>query len=88
MAVELGREEFSVAWQGVIYEAIYSGRRYQCLIASHHLKLKIGTEALAEFRARLPDVERATEAMLEQAQTEIDQGRRSPSQRLIVPLAP
>ena len=39
MAVEVGREEFSVPWQGVTYEAVYSGRRYQCLIASHHLKL-------------------------------------------------
>lgn len=86
MAVELGREEFSVPWQGVTYEAIYSGRRYQCLIASHHLKLKIGRDAMAEFRARLPDVERATEAMLERVQIEIDQGRRSPSQRVIVSL--
>lgn len=62
--VEIAQEEYSVPWQGVIYEANFSGHRYPCLVASHHLKMKIGKEAVAEFRARLAEVEGATEVML------------------------
>jgi len=86
LAVEIEREEYSVPWQGVRYEATYSGRRYPCVVAIHHLKMKVGKEALAEFRARLPDVERATEVTLRTVQDEADEGRRKGTERVIVPL--
>jgi hypothetical protein len=88
VAIEIEREEYSVPWQGVRYEATYSGRRYPCLVAIHHLKMKVGKDALAEFRARLPEVERATEVTLRAAQAETDEGRRNPTDRVIVPLGP
>jgi hypothetical protein len=86
LAVEIDQEEYSVPWQGVIYEATYSGRRYACIVATHHLKMKKGSDAVAEFRARLPDVERATEQMLRVANSDIDEGRRRAAARIIVPL--
>jgi hypothetical protein len=86
LAVEIEREEFSVPWQGVTYDATYSGRRYPCLVAIHHLNMKIGMEAVAEFRARLPAIERATEDTLRAVQSETDKGRRKPSERVIVAL--
>jgi hypothetical protein len=86
VAIEIEREEYSVPWQGVRYEATYSGHRYPCLVAIHHLKMKVGKDALAEFRARLPEVERATEVTLRAAQAETDEGRRNPTDRVIVPL--
>ena len=86
MAIEIEREEYSVPWQGVRYEATYSGHRYPCLVAIHHLKMKVGKDALTEFRARLPEVERATEVTLRLAQAETDEGRRKPTDRVIVPL--
>ena len=67
MTVEIDREEYSIPWQGVIYEATYSGRLYACIVATHHLKMKRGKDVLAEFRARLPDVEQATEQRLKAA---------------------
>lgn len=73
-------------WQGVRYEATYSGRRYPCLVAIHHLKMKAGNDALAEFRARQPEVERATEVTWQAVQAETDEGRRKPTDRVIVPL--
>jgi hypothetical protein len=48
--------------------------------------MKVGKDALAEFRARLPEVERATEVTLRAAQAETDEGRRNPTDRVIVPL--
>ena len=86
MAVEITKEEYSVPWQGVIYEANFYGHRYPCLVAIHHLKMKIGKEALAEFRTRLAEVERATEGILRQAEVEIVTGRRKSGERVIVPL--
>src|SRR3954454_25340881 len=62
--VEIEREEYSVPWQGVTYEATYSGRRYPCVVAIHHLQMKIGKAALAEVGARLPDIARATENVI------------------------
>jgi hypothetical protein len=88
LAVEIEREEFSVPWQGVTYDASYSGRRYPCLVAIHHLNMKVGIEAVAEFRARLPAIERATEDTLQLVQTEADEGKRKPTERVIVPLVP
>jgi hypothetical protein len=87
LAVEIEREEYSVPWQGVTYEANYSGYRYPCIIASHHLKMKVGKDAVTEFRARLSHVEQATEATLRRVQAEIENGRRKQNGRLIVPLA-
>ena len=84
--VEITQEDYSVPWQGVTYEAVFYGHRYPCLVAIHHLKMKIGKEALAEFRNRLAEVERATEAMLRQAEVEIVTGRRKSGDRVIVPL--
>jgi hypothetical protein len=86
LPVEIDREDYSPAWEGVTYEAIYSGRRYRCLIAIHHLKMKTGKDALAEFRARRPEVERATEDVLRLVRAEIDEGRRKPTEKVIVPL--
>ena len=86
MAVEITKEDYSVPWQGVTYEAVYYAYRYPCLVAIHHLKMKIGKEALAEFRTRLSEVERATEEMLRQAEVEIVTGRRKRDERVIVPL--
>ena len=85
--VEIAQEEYSVSWQGVTYEANFSGHRYPCLVASHHLKMKIGKEAVAEFRARLAEVEGATEAMLLGVETQTESDRRKPGERMIVPLA-
>ena len=73
-------------WQGVIYEATYSGRLYACVVATHHLKMKRGREAVAEFQARLPDVEQATKERLNAANSEMDEGRRRGADRIIVPL--
>ena len=73
-------------WQGVTYEAVFYGYRYPCLVAIHHLNMKIGKEALAEFRTRLAEVERATEGILCQAEVEIVTGRRKPGERVIIPL--
>jgi hypothetical protein len=87
VAIEIEREEYSVPWQGVRYEATYSGRRYPCLVAIHHLKMKVGKDALAEFRARLPDVERATEVTLRLVQAAVEEGSRKPTERVIVPLS-
>jgi hypothetical protein len=87
LAVEIGREEYSVPWQGVVYEATYSGGRYPCVVATHDLSMKRGSEALAEFKARLPEVARATEQMLSLANSETDDGRRTGRDRVIVPLA-
>ena len=86
LAVEITQEGYSVPWQGVTYEADFYGHRYPCLVAIHHLNMKIGKEALAEFRTRLADVERATEAILRAAEVEIVTGRRKPGDRVIVPL--
>jgi hypothetical protein len=86
LGLEIEREEYSVPWQGVRYEATYSGRRHLCLVAIHHLKMKTGKDALAEFRARLSDIERATEVTLRLMQAETDEGRRKPTERVIVPL--
>ena len=86
MAVEITKEEYSVPWQGVTYEANFYGHRYPCLVAIHHLKMKIGKEAVAEFRTRLAEVERATEGILRQAEVEIVAGRRKSGERVIVPL--
>ena len=87
MAIEIEREEYSVPWQGVRYEATYSGRRYPCLVAIHHLKMKVGKDALTEFRARLPEVERATEVTLRLVQAAVEEGSRKPTERVIVPLS-
>jgi hypothetical protein len=87
LVVEIAQEEYSVPWQGVIYEANFSGHRYPCLVASHHLKMKIGNEAIAEFRARLAEVEGATEALLLDVDTQTESGRHKPGERVIVPLA-
>jgi hypothetical protein len=84
--VEIEREEYSVPWQGVTYEATYSGRRYPCVVAIHDLQMKIGNAALAEFSARLADVARATENTLRAMRTENDEGRRKSTDRVIVPL--
>lgn len=86
LAVEIERERYSVPWQGVTYEATYSGRRYPCVVAGHHLQMKIGKAALAEFSARLPDIARATENTLRSVQTEADEERRKSTDRIIVPL--
>ena len=86
LSVEIQREEYSVPWQGVIYEAIYSGRRYPCVVAIHHLQMQIGKAALAEFSARLPDIARATENILRKVQTEADEQTRKSTDRIIVPL--
>jgi hypothetical protein len=86
LPVEITNEEYSVPWQGVTYEANFYGHRYPCLVAIHHLKMKISKEALAEFRTRLAEVERATEAILRQAEVEIVTGRRKSGERVIVPL--
>lgn len=85
--VEIAQEEYSVPWQGVTYEANFSGHRYPCLVASHHLKMKIGKEAVAEFRARLAEVEGATEAMLLGVEAQTESDRPKPGERMIVPLA-
>ena len=87
MAIEITQEDYSVPWQGVTYEAVFYGYRYPCVVPIHHLKMKIGKEALAEFRTLLPEVERATEGMLRQAEVEIVAGRRKPGEKVIVPLA-
>lgn len=87
MTVEIEREEYSIPWQGIIYEATYAGRRYACVIAAHHLNMKRGRDAVAEFKARLPDVERATERMLKAANADMDEGRRRATDRILVPLA-
>ena len=84
--IEIDQEDYSPAWEGVTYEATYSGRRYFCVVAIHHLKMKTGKDALVEFRARLPDVERATEVALRAVQVQTDEGRRKPDERVIVPL--
>ena len=81
--VEIAQEEYSVSWQGVTYEANFSGHRYPCLVASHHLKMKIGKEAVAEFRARLAEVEGATEVMLLGVETQTESDRRKPGERVI-----
>lgn len=86
MALQIDGEDYSPAWEGITYQATYSGRRYFCVVAIHHLKMKIGKEALAEFRARLPDVERATEVALRAVQAQTDEGTRRPTERVIVPL--
>jgi hypothetical protein len=86
LAVEIEREEYSVPWQGVTYEATYSGHRYPCVVAIHHLQMKIGKAALAEFTARLPEVALATENTLLLAQTEAEDGGRKTTDRVIVPL--
>src|SRR4051794_5661144 len=86
LAVDIEREEYSVPWQGVTYEATYSGRRYPCVVAIHHLQMKIGKAALAEFSARLPDVARATENILRAVQPEADEETRKSTDRIIVPL--
>ena len=86
MAVEITKEEYSVPWQGVTYDANFYGYRYPCLIASHHLKMKKGKEAVAEFRARLAEVERATEAILILTEIAIARGQLKPGERVIVPL--
>jgi hypothetical protein len=86
LAVEIEREEFSVPWQGVTYEATYSGRRYPCVVAIHHLQMKIGKAALAEFSARLPEVARATENTLLLVQTEAEDGGRKTTATVIVSL--
>jgi hypothetical protein len=84
--MEIDQEDYSPAWQGVTYEATYSGRRYLCIVAIHHLKMKIGKEALAELGARLPDVERGTEVALRALQVQTDDGSRKPAERVVVPL--
>ena len=81
MALQIDGEDYSPAWEGITYQATYSGRRYFCVVAIHHLKMKIGKEALAEFRARLPDVERATEVALRAVQVQTDAGTRGPTER-------
>jgi len=86
LAIEIDREDYSPAWQGVIYEATYSGRRYLCVVAIHHLKMKVGNDALAEFRVQLAAVERATEVALRAVQVQTDEGSRKPTERVIVPL--
>jgi len=86
LSVEIQREEYSVPWQGVTYDATYSGRRYPCVVAIHHLQMKIGKAALAEFSARLPDVARATENILRAVQPEADEETRKSTDRIIVPL--
>jgi hypothetical protein len=86
LALQIDGEDYSPAWEGITYQATYSGRRYFCVVAIHHLKMKIGKEALAEFRARLPDVERATEVALRAVQAQTDEGTRRPTERVIVPL--
>lgn len=86
LRVEIQWEEYSVPWQGVTYEATYSGRRYPCVVAIHHLQMKIGKAALAEFSTRLPDVARATENTLRAVQTEADEETRKSTDRIIVPL--
>jgi hypothetical protein len=86
LAVEIEREEFSVPWQGVTYEATYSGRRYPCVVAIDHLQMKIGKAALAEFNARLPEVARATENTLLLIQIEAEDGGRKTTDRVIVSL--
>jgi hypothetical protein len=86
LAVEIDREEYSVPWQGVIYEATYSGRLYACVIATHHLRMKRGRDAVAEFRARLSDVEQATEQRLKAANVGLDEARQRAPERIIVPL--
>ena len=86
MAIEIDQEDYSPAWEGVTYEATYSSRRYFCVVAIHHLKMKIGKDALAEFRARLPDVGPATEVALRAVQVQTDEGSRKPTERVIVPL--
>jgi hypothetical protein len=68
----------------VTYEAVSYGDRYPCFVAIHHLKMKIGKEALDEFRTRLAEVERTTEGMLRPAEVEIVS--RKPGERVIVPL--
>jgi hypothetical protein len=70
----------------VTYEAVFYGYRYHCVVAIHNLKMKIGEEALAEFRTRLAEVERATEEVLRRAEVDIVTGRRKPGERVIVPL--
>jgi hypothetical protein len=84
--VDIAQEEYSIPWQGVSYEANFYGHRYPCVVAIHHLKLKIGKEAVAEFRARLAEVERATEAMLILTEIAIARGQRKPNERVIVAL--
>jgi hypothetical protein len=69
-----------------IYEAIYSGRLYACVVATHHLGMKRGRDAVAEFRARLPDVEQATEQRLRAANIGLDEARQRAPERIIVPL--
>ena len=64
MAIEVTQEDYSVPWQGVTYEAVFFGYRYPCVVAIHHLKMKIGKEAPAEFRTRHAEAERATEGIL------------------------
>ena len=64
LAVEITQADYSVPWHGVTFEAVFYGYRYPCLVAIHFLNMKIGKEALAEFGARLAEVERATEGML------------------------
>jgi len=88
LAVEIECEDYSVPWQGGIYEATYLGHRYPCVVAIHHLKMEVGKNAVAEFRTRLSDVEHATEDMLRRVQAETEKPARKPSDRVIVPLAP
>lgn len=86
MAIEVSGEKYSPAWQGVIYDAIFFERRYPCLVAIHHLKMKVGKEAVGEFRARIAEVEHATEAKLLGIEPQIERGRRKLGERIIVPL--
>jgi len=48
--------------------------------------MKRGKDVLAEFRARLPDVEQATKERLNAANSEVDEGRRRGADRITVPL--
>src|SRR3954462_11326648 len=59
---------------------------YACVVAIHHLKMKVGKNAVAEFRTRLSDIEQATEDMLRRVQGGTE-GRRNPNERVIVPLS-
>ena len=54
MAVQITQEEYSVPWQGVTYEAVFYGYRYPCLVASHHLQMKVGKEAWRSSGLALP----------------------------------
>ena len=52
--------------------------------ASLPLKMKVGMDALAEFRARLPDVQHATESPCERFRQRPKKGRRKPTEKVIV----